>query len=616
MARYRVLLALALLFACASAGSLGVGLVSVIPVLDSILSPKDAADLPELARRLNAEGPLAGRIPQGWIDALPTGPFKAVVVIVAALGVLTVFGAAANFLHQYLSLTLVQRTSARIRRETFRQVMRLPLREVIRAPGVGASGGSAGGAADMTTRILADTASLESGLTSLVSKALAQVAKGVATFVAALIAEWRITLVALVVGSVLAFVIGKLGRRIKRASKKAMQSGAALYAVALETLQGLRVVKVHTAERYEVGRFHRINKDVMRQMMRVRTARAISSPLVEMLSILILGTLMVVAAKAITDGEVEVNRFLASLAALFAAGASLKPLTGLVNDVQASSASAERLIELLSKPPEPGHDRALPRLARHQRSIEFQGVWLTYAGASEPALRGVDLVIPHGKTVAVVGPNGSGKTSLFSLVPRLYDPDPPTADRPGGRVLIDGRDLREFSVRSVRRQIGVVTQETVLFRGTIRSNIAYGSPGATDDQVRRAAAQARALEFIDGLPKGLDTPVGDQGLTLSGGQRQRLAIARAVLRDPAILILDEATSMIDADSESKIAQALADFTRGRTCLIVAHRLSTVLGADVIVVMDAGRIIDQGTHHELLARCETYGLIARTQLASA
>jgi subfamily B ATP-binding cassette protein MsbA len=220
----------------------------------------------------------------------------------------------------------------------------------------------------------------------------------------------------------------------------------------------------------------------------------------------------------------------------------------------------------------------------------------------------VDLVVRHGERVAVVGPNGSGKSTLLSMVPRLFDPD-----EGDGAVLIDGRDIREVSIRSLRRQIGVVTQETVLFRGTIRENIAYGADDAGDERIIAAARRARAEEFIAAMPGGYDAMVGERGLTLSGGQRQRLAIARAILRDPAILILDEATSMIDADSEAKIAEAIADFTRGRTCLIVAHRLSTVIGADRIVVMDRGRIVDEGRHAELLARCEVYRLIARRQL---
>jgi ATP-binding cassette, subfamily B, bacterial MsbA len=330
------------------------------------------------------------------------------------------------------------------------------------------------------------------------------------------------------------------------------------------------------------------------------------------------------------------------LGSLGIAGASLKPLTGILNDIQQSAGAAARLREVLALESEPGHGNRLPVLARHQKSIEFENVSLTYPGGGAPALTSISLKIAHGQTVAFVGPNGSGKTTLLALVPRLFDPDdaPATAAPElqlpaltsdatgpicaGGRVLIDGHDIREYSVRSLRRQIAVVTQETVLFKGTIRSNIAYGAGNVDDARITDAARRARAEEFIKEKPGGYDSLIGENGSGLSGGQRQRLAIARAILRDPAILILDEATSMIDADSESKIAEAIADFVSGRknaeggrassrTCLIVAHRLSTVVNADRIVVMDAGRIVDQGTHRELLGRCPVYRLIARTQL---
>jgi ABC-type multidrug transport system fused ATPase/permease subunit len=238
--------------------------------------------------------------------------------------------------------------------------------------------------------------------------------------------------------------------------------------------------------------------------------------------------------------------------------------------------------------------------------VEFREVGLTYVGAGKPALTGISLTIRHGETVAFVGPNGCGKTTLLSLLPRIFDPQ-------GGAVLVDGVDVRGVSVESLRRQIGVVTQETVLFRGTIRDNIAYGMPQATMAEVESAAKRARAHDFIVGKPGGYDAQVAEQGLSMSGGQRQRIAIARAILRDPRILILDEATSMIDAESEARITEATREFSAGRTCLIVAHRLSTVLAADRIIVMDQGTIVGAGTHAELLERCDVYRSLAHHQM---
>jgi ATP-binding cassette, subfamily B, bacterial MsbA len=245
--------------------------------------------------------------------------------------------------------------------------------------------------------------------------------------------------------------------------------------------------------------------------------------------------------------------------------------------------------------------------------VEFDHVTLTYAGRETPALRGVSLLVPFGARVAFVGPNGSGKTTLLSLVNRLLAPS-------SGRVLIDGVDISSVHLRSLRQQVGVVTQETVLFQGTVRDNIAYGSwagsAGVCEEAIIGAAKKARAHDFISRLPQGYDTMVSPQGLSLSGGQRQRIAIARAILRDPSILVLDEATSMIDAESEAQIATAMQEFSSGRTTLIVAHRLSTVISADRIVVMDQGAILDQGTHEELLRRCAVYQQLVRHQFPGA
>ncbi|MCA9288885.1 MAG: ATP-binding cassette domain-containing protein, partial [Phycisphaerales bacterium] len=295
-------------------------------------------------------------------------------------------------------------------------------------------------------------------------------------------------------------------------SRKALAGGADMLRASTEALQGLRVVKVHTTERYEEGRFHRINKEVMRQLFKARAARALASPLNEVIVIFVMGTLAAVATKQIMDGRLEASSFIAGLGALAVAGASLKPLNGIFNEIQTASAAADRLEQLLNADEEAGHDAALPRLPRHAQEIRFEHVTFTYQNADAPSLRGVSVAIPHGQTVAVVGPNGSGKTTLLSLVPRLFEPDRPTApdeigaDQPAGGVLIDGHDISTVSVRSLRRQIGVVTQETVLFRATIADNIAYGAENATDERIRAAARAARALGLRVALIDRADFP--------------------------------------------------------------------------------------------------------------
>lgn len=600
-------MAVAALMVTISGLTLGIGIVGTLPVIQNILGSPDPdhpgqsirRDLPALATDFNEKIDASYqslsflKVPAHTIQNLPTGAFTALFWILLALCGLTVIGAAANFTHAFVAQTIVNDTTTRARRQAFVAVMRAPLRTVARL-----------GPSDLISRIVNDSTQLANGLNVLLSKAVLQVFKGVSSLAAALFLNWQVTLAALTVAPLLYTVIRRLGKRIKRYSKRALSSQAGLYQAANEALSGLRIVKVQTAEIYETGRFHRINKQMLRELNKVRTARAIASPLTEMLTIFVLCGLTLVAGRTILKNNVDPADFILVVASLAVAGASLKPLSGIINDIQTASPAADRLEEALATPREPGHEPKLQRLPRHAREIAFENVSFAYAHEnSNPstatiAVDGVTLRIPHGSRVAFVGPNGCGKTTLLSMVPRLFDPD-------AGRVAIDGTDIRDCSVRSLREQIGMVAQDTVLFQGTIAQNIAYGSRGVTVQRIIEASKRARAHEFIEALPMGYDTVVGESGQGLSGGQRQRLSIARAILRDPAILVLDEATSMIDAESEARITEAVEEFSAGRTTLIVAHRLATVLRCDRIVVMDAGRIVDAGRHEELLTRCDLY-----------
>jgi len=582
-------LAWALVFAFVAAIGLGVGLLSVGTILGLIL--EQGQSLVDLAVAFNDEGHLIS-IPEGLVGRLPDDRFEGVALILAGLAVLTVLGAGANFLHQYLSQTVATKTVARIRQEAFENVLHLPLTRVITR-----------GPSEFVARIVRDAAELQRGFIALSSKAVAQVTRGLAAFVVALVINWQLSLIALFVAPVLIIVIRRLGRRVRRGTKGSLEAQEGLLRVATEYITGLRAVKVNTGEGEAQGRFGRLNEAAVKHELRVRTARSLLSPIVETLAVMAVGVLALLAAKLIIDGTLAASEFLMAIGALAVAGASLRPLAGLVAEIQAASAPAERLNDILIEPRET--DRGGP-LGRPSDSIAFEDVTFTYPGADRPALDDVSLLIRHGERVAFVGPNGSGKTTLVSLLPRLLTPQ-------SGRVLIDGIDIAGVSLHDLRRQIGVVTQETVLFRGTIAQNIAFGAKGVSRAEIRDAARRAHAEEFILALRDGYDAGVLEQAASLSGGQRQRLAIARAILRDPSILILDEATSQIDAESEAHITAALTDFCRGRTSLLVAHRLATVLSADRIVVMDAGRVIDQGTHDKLLERCELYRRLTRTQL---
>lgn len=601
MLRQRGLLAGAIGFSLLSAGGLAAGLMGAAPLLKLLLATGDAepASLRSLAvdwstRHADLLGPLAGGV-RAIAERLPVDPFAGVATIFGALLLLTAFGATANFLHQWCSLTLATRAVAGIRLEVFRHCVHLPLATVVRR-----------GPAELVSRINKDSVELQRGFVALTSKALAQVTKGAAAFLIALIVEWRLTLVAIVVAPIVATVLRRFGKRIRRGTRGALAAQEDLLRRSNEALQGLRSVKSAVGERRVLALFARANRTALREELVVRTARAASSPIVETLAIAAVLGLALLAAHEILAGRLAIERFLLSLAALGVAGGSLKPLTGLVNDIQAAEAPAQRLLELLRLPAEGRRERSLPALPRHRGALAFEGISFRYGEESPWVLRDISLSIRHGESVAFVGPNGCGKTTLMSLLPRLIDPVE-------GRVLLDGVDLQAGSLRSLRAQIGVVAQESVLVADTIAENIRFGLLGADRAAIEEAARKAHADAFIRRLPQGYDTPVSEQGASLSGGQRQRIAIARAILRDPVILILDEATSQVDAESEEEINRAVREFAVGRTVLIVAHRLSTMLAADRIVVLDAGRVVGSGRHEELLDRCDAYRRLVRGQM---
>ena len=580
-------LAAAMSLALVSAGGLGAGLVALSPVLEFLLRKNMT-----LGQWVGQHAPW---VPAEIVSRLPADAFHGVLLVFVSLMVMTVVGAVANFGHQYLSLTLCVRVVSEIRHDVFKHSVNLPLSVVLRR-----------GASEFVSRTTRDSAELQRGLVALTGKTVAQATKGGAAFAAAIWFDWRITLVALVAVPMIAIPLRKFGKRIRRGIRGSLRAQQDLLRVSNESLQGLRAVKTSCAESEAIRRFDAINEEVVRQEMRVRFAQSMSAPIVETIAILAICALALIAARQIIDGKLPFDTFVLSLGALAAAGGSLKPIAGFINDIQAASAPAERLAELLDIEREDHLERRKPVLPAHTREIRFERVTFRYPTAESDALREVDLVIGHGERVALVGANGCGKTTLLALLSRLFVPA-------SGRITVDGADILAHSLRSLRAQVGVVTQDAVLVRGTIAENIRFGLDGATDAAVRDAAVRAHAAGFIEKLSKGYDTEVAEGGTSLSGGQRQRIAIARAVLRDPRILIMDEATSQVDAESEQLINTAIREFGHGRTTLVIAHRLSTVLAADRIVVMDAGRVVATGTHEELMASCEPYQRIARTQL---
>ncbi len=590
--RYRTTVALALFAATISAACFGAGIATIPIVLKAMLGTT-TRNLPDLVTEYNQKW--NDVIPQQWIDLLPADPFQGVLVVLCIVFALTIVGACAKYFHTLLAMTACIRTVANIRKAAFYRVIHFPLRSIV-----------AEGTMDSISRIVRDSNQMSRGFTAITSKAVAELFKGVAALIVAFVLDWKMSLIALIGTPVLAAVVRYFSKRIKTASKKALRQAGLMLATITQSVQGIRVVKVHTAERQEVGRFNQANKRLLAAELSIRRAKALNSPVVEaitMIGIIVLGG---ISAWYILNGAADRTQALGALMALGAAGASVRPLTALTNDIYEAAAAADRLVQLLRTKVEKSRGDTRRRLDPHSDCIEFRDVVFTYPNAQAPALNGINLKIHYGEVVAFVGPNGCGKTTLLSLIPRLFDPD-------SGEVVIDGVSTHEVSLKSLRQQIGVVTQETVIFNDTINNNIGYGSGVIDQQRIVGAAHAALADEFIRAKPDGYDTVVGEQGVTLSGGQRQRIAIARAILRNPRILILDEATSMIDADSEAQINVVLEKFCKDRTSLVIAHRLSTVINADRIVVMNRGRIVDIGRHKDLLDRCSLYQQLCRTQL---
>jgi subfamily B ATP-binding cassette protein MsbA len=380
--------------------------------------------------------------------------------------------------------------------------------------------------------------------------------------------------------------------------------------VAQESISSQRVVKAFGMEDYESRRFRAAAVKQMRDQLRAMRIYFLSPIALETVGIVAVAALLIYARRSISANEMSPGAFAAFLVAMFKAYDPIRRLSRLQHDLQQGLTSSARIFRIMDEEVEMRDKPGAIRLERFSRQIEFRDVSFRYGeGFDLPALEYVSFKVRAGETVAIVGQSGAGKSTLTNLIPRFYDVVE-------GAVLIDGHDVRDLQIASLRRSIAVVTQETHLFNDTVRANIAYGSYGADDgdEAIRRAARAALADEFISKLPKGYNTVIGERGLILSGGQRQRLAIARAILKNAPILILDEATSALDAESEMLVQQALNNLMAGRTTIVIAHRLSTVRRADRIVVLDAGRVVEMGAHHELLRLDGVYRRLYELQFA--
>ncbi|MGE0363463.1 MAG: ABC transporter ATP-binding protein [Vicinamibacterales bacterium] len=420
-----------------------------------------------------------------------------------------------------------------------------------------------------------------------------------------------LALVCVTAAPLVVYPLARLGRRLRTVSRRSQEALERLSHVAGEAFSGHRIVKAFLAEGREAAKFRAASDQLYRTNMSVTGVLSLLPPLMEALGgVAIVGALWY-GSQEIAAGRLTPGEFTSFVAALLLMYGPIKKLTRVNANLQQAAAAAERVFELLDAHTEVVERPGAVTLPPFQHAIEYRDVSFGYEdGHGKLVVNGVSFTVPAGQVVAIVGRSGAGKTTLANLLPRFYDVS-------AGALLVDGHDVRDVTLASLRRQIGVVTQETVLFDDTIAANIAYGMPDASREQIEAAARAANAHEFIQSQPAGYATTIGERGQRLSGGQRQRLAIARALLRDAPILVLDEATSSLDSESERQVQEALTTLMRNRTCVVIAHRLSTVQRADAILVFERGRLVEAGRHEELLARPQGhYARLHRAQFAEA
>jgi ATP-binding cassette subfamily B protein len=537
----------------------------------------------------------------GWLGGIVTGWFgqntyAILNFAVAAVAVIAIVGAVSSYFEKYLTTSVSQWVGHDLRRTLYHHIQRLSLAEHDESR-----------TGDLITRVTSDIAVVQDFINTALLGILINLMTLVGMIGVMLYLNWRFTLVALSVAPVLFLVVYHYTRRIKTASRAVRQKEGELLSIVQEVLTSIRVVQAFAREDYEQKRFESESLANVEAGLQARTIKARLSPVVEV--IVSIGTCVVLGygARLALAGQLSAGVLIVFLLYLGKMYKPMRDLSKMTDTVSKATVGYERIQEVLEIDSRirdvPGARRA-PKFKGH---IEFGQVSFNYADG-KPVLKDVSFKIEAGQVAAIVGPSGTGKTTLVSLIPRFYDPL-------SGRISIDGTDVRRYRLKSLRDQISFVLQDTLLFRATIWENIAYGTPGATPREIIRAAELAHAREFIEDLPDGYDTMVGERGATLSGGQRQRIAIARAIIRDAPILILDEPTTGLDAASEQAVIQALDRLMKGRTSIVIAHHLGTIDRADLILVMKDCELVEQGTHEALLANDGEYAKLYRIQTST-
>ena len=581
---YRWRMAGNILFSLVAAGLEVFSLTLLVPFLNALWS-KDAVALAPTVRTGGSLDRIAQA--QSWLIGLfldradPMGSMKAVII---AILVITAAKNVFSWMAGQLGASMQEYVTRDLRDSVFRHLVRLPLSYFHTTK-----------AGQIIARILVDTEQTKAVITEIVTRTIQNLAQVIVTIVVLIVWNWRLAVLSLVIAPLLTAGLQPILKRLRRAHRELRSEYGEITSVLQETVSGMRLVKAFRGEPYEGSRFVKASHGYSRGMVRVTRVALLSQPLTEMIGTSIAVLILWIGAKDVFGGKMDPSVLIAFMILVMRLLPPLKQLSQAPTTAQQSFAAAERLFDVIDRPLEP--DSGTTIVNRLRDSVTFEHV--TFAYDDGPVLQDISFTARRGEVVALVGPSGAGKTTLVDLIPRFYQPTV-------GRVLIDGVDSRDLTLASLRSLTGIVSQDTVLFNDTVRNNIAYGSAARySDAQIEAAGRAANAHEFIVSLPAGYNTILGERGTRLSGGQRQRIAIARALLTDPPILILDEATSSLDTESERLVQEAIDRLLSGRTVFVIAHRLSTVVHANLILVLEGGRVVERGTHHELLARGGSY-----------
>jgi len=515
-------------------------------------------------------------------------------VPLAIIGVFLLRGVT-SFINEYTASWLTGRLVQTLREEMFVKLLRLPVSFYDKEQ-----------SGRLISRIASDVNQVTEAGFNVITVAVKDGVTTLGLLALLLYTDWQLTLICFVVLPAVTACMHVVGKRLRGLARENQLRMGQMVQVVSEAIDGRKVVKIYGGEQYEAGRFHEAADALRRNQVKQSAASSANTSVTQLMIACALAAILYFAALRAQHGGFSAGDFMSFLTAMMLLFAPIKRITGISQALQRGLAAAETIFQFLDEPEEKQAGR--PLASRTRGELTFRQLSFRYPGSERPALHDITLTLSAGETVALVGSSGSGKTTLASLVPRFYEPD-------GGQLLLDGIPLAEYALPALREQIALVSQDVVLFNGTVAANIAYGALDKVGrDQIVEAARAANALDFIQSLPQGFDTEIGENGTRLSGGQRQRLAIARALLKNAPLLILDEATSALDTESERLVQAALDHLMKNRTTLVIAHRLSTIEQADRIVVMHQGEVVEIGTHQTLLAQNGMYAKLHSLQFA--